>query len=110
MDQTLDMTLTAYQEQLAQLGIRVQKLIMFGSYAQGTATPESDLDLAVLSDDFAGMDVWSKLSLLGRARLGLAKPMEIMGLTAAEFQAAASGTFIADEIRTKGKVVFEAAS
>ncbi len=103
MDQTLDSIFIAYRKQLAQLGIRVQKLILFGSYALGTATPESDVDLAVLSDDFASMDLWSKLSLLGRARLGLARPMEIIGLTGAEFQAAASGTFIADEVRAKGQ-------
>jgi predicted nucleotidyltransferase len=33
--------------------IRVNKVILFGSYANGTATEESDIDIAIDSPDFS---------------------------------------------------------
>ncbi len=35
--------------------INIQKAILFGSYAKGTFNEWSDIDLAVISDDFAGI-------------------------------------------------------
>ena len=37
-----------------QKGIHLEKVILYGSYAQGHPHPESDLDLAVISPDFGG--------------------------------------------------------
>jgi len=34
--------------------IRVKKVILFGSYTQGTAHKDSDIDVAVISEDFTG--------------------------------------------------------
>jgi hypothetical protein len=41
---------------VAELGrhIRVQRVILFGSYATGSPRPWSDIDLAVVSPDFEG--------------------------------------------------------
>jgi len=41
---------------VAELGkrIRVQRVILFGSYATGSPRPWSDIDLAVVSPDFRG--------------------------------------------------------
>lgn len=33
-------------------GIHVDKAVLYGSYSTGTDTPDSDLDLAVISPDF----------------------------------------------------------
>lgn len=38
-------------------GIPVDKMILFGSYAKGTANPRSDIDLAVVSPQFGHDDV-----------------------------------------------------
>ncbi len=35
--------------------IKVDKVILFGSYAKGTYTNDSDIDLAIFSDAFANM-------------------------------------------------------
>jgi predicted nucleotidyltransferase len=39
-------------ESLTDVGVRVDGVILFGSHALGTATDESDIDLAILSRDF----------------------------------------------------------
>src|SRR5262245_48151013 len=35
--------------------INVKAVYLFGSYAKGTNTPYSDIDLAIVSDDFEGV-------------------------------------------------------
>ncbi|MFH0790003.1 MAG: nucleotidyltransferase domain-containing protein [Candidatus Omnitrophota bacterium] len=37
---------------LKQRGIRVSKVILFGSHAKGMAKPDSDIDIAVISSQF----------------------------------------------------------
>jgi Predicted nucleotidyltransferases len=36
--------------------IKINKVILFGSYAKGLFSSDSDIDLAVFSDDFIGME------------------------------------------------------
>lgn len=42
----------AYLLLLKKKGIKVSKAILFGSYAKGTAKPESDIDIAIVSTQF----------------------------------------------------------
>ncbi len=44
------------------------------------------------------MDLWERLCLLGRARLGIKRPMEIIGVTEEEFEKVLTGSFIGDEV------------
>ena len=48
------------------------------------------------------MDLWEILCFLGRARTGIKKPMEIIGLSEEEFASENTGTFIGDEVKSKG--------
>lgn len=43
--------------------IRVKDIYLFGSYANGVATDESDIDLAIVSDDFEGIRIDDKKRL-----------------------------------------------
>ncbi|WP_427846385.1 nucleotidyltransferase domain-containing protein [Desulfosporosinus hippei] len=36
--------------------IKIDKAILFGSHAKGQFSSDSDIDLAVFSDDFIGME------------------------------------------------------
>ena len=45
--------LSTYIERLRK-SIHLERVILYGSYAQGHPHPESDLDLAVISPDFGG--------------------------------------------------------
>jgi len=102
MDKTIYTIINEYKQKLYSLGIRVKKIILYGSYAKGEAREDSDIDLVVVSNDFKNMDLWERLCLLGHARIGIKKPMEILGLTEEEFTAESKGTFIADEVKSNG--------
>lgn len=43
-----------YIETVRHAGIQVEKTYLFGSYAHGKATENSDIDLAIISKDFKG--------------------------------------------------------
>lgn len=102
MDKEVNLIIAKYKQKLETLGVKVQKIVLYGSCTSGNAQEESDIDLVVVSDDFKEMDLWERLCLLGRARIGIKRPMEILGLTKEEFVAGRSGTFIGDEIKAKG--------
>lgn len=95
-------TIAQYREKLESMGIRVKKIILYGSHASGTATEHSDLDLVVVSDDLKDLDLWERLCLLGQARMGIWRPMEILGYTEEEYESDQCGTFIRDEVKAKG--------
>jgi predicted nucleotidyltransferase len=48
-------SLAEYVHTLSQ-EIHIRSAIVFGSYATGKWTPDSDIDLAIFSDDFTAMD------------------------------------------------------
>jgi len=43
--------------------IRISQAVLFGSYARGTNTEYSDIDLAVVSDDFEGISFYDSKKL-----------------------------------------------
>jgi predicted nucleotidyltransferase len=102
MDQEISRIINKYQQRLEALGVKVKKIMLYGSYALGKPDEESDIDLVVISDDFRDMDLWERLCLLGRARMGIRRPMEILGFTEEEFVAKSIGSFIGDEVKSKG--------
>ena len=105
MDKKIHHIIKEYQKKLEVLGVRTKKIILYGSYAMGNAREDSDIDLVIVSDDFENMDLWERLCLLGRARLGIKSPMEILGYTEKEFTAKEQGTFLGDEVKSKGVLI-----
>ncbi len=51
---TVEKTIRQYLEQLDNMGIHIQQAVLFGSYASGNYDEWSDIDLALVSDDFSG--------------------------------------------------------
>ena len=105
MDKEIAHLIKEYQQKLESSGVRVKKIIIYGSHASGKPGKDSDIDLVVISDDFKNMDLWERLCLLGRARIGIKRPMEILGFTEEELAAQPIGSFIGDEVKPKGVVV-----
>jgi len=105
VDKEITHLIKEYQQKLESSGVRVKKIIIYGSHASGKPSKESDIDLVVISDDFKNMDLWERLCLLGRARIGIKRPMEILGFTEEELAAQPIGSFIGDEVKPKGVVV-----
>ena len=58
-----------FAAELQQLDLRLQKVIMFGSYARNGQREESDIDVALVSESFTGagpLDVRAMAHLLAR--------------------------------------------
>jgi predicted nucleotidyltransferase len=102
MDREIYQVISEYKRRLQSLGIKVKKTFLYGSHAVGKAREDSDIDLVVISEDFKSMDIWERLCLLGRARMGIKRPMEIIGLTEEELESEDSSSFIKDEVKSKG--------
>lgn len=90
--------------------IKPEKVIVFGSYAKGGATRESDIDLVVISQDFAKLSFDKRHSLLAKARLHpkmLQVAMDIFGYTSKEYNEASPLTTLG-EVKETGITVFPA--
>ena len=49
---------------LGQQGISIDKIILFGSYADNTFTQESDVDIAIISSAFEHKDIFQRAEML----------------------------------------------
>lgn len=105
MDSEVTQVIDRYKRNLEALGVVISKVILYGSRATGHSRADSDLDLLVVSDSLDGLDLWDRLTLLGRARVGITFPMEILGMTEEEFRGAAQAGFVADEVLPSGIAV-----
>jgi predicted nucleotidyltransferase len=77
---------SCYREELARLGIRVSTIFLCGSYALGTSHDDSDIDLIVISPDFAKLCTRERLELLGVAAGRIMEPVEAIGYTPEEIR------------------------
>lgn len=85
--------------------IKVDKVIIFGSYAYGVPREDSDFDIAVISDNFEKMSVLEKMDLFARASLAVDSRAELVGFSKKEF-ANPQHVSLLKVIKDKGKVVF----
>jgi uncharacterized protein len=86
--------------------LRPEKIILFGSYAYGKPTPDSDVDLLVImeTEKQSNDRTWEVARLL----IPRPFPVDILVRTPAEIeQAFAKGDFFIKEIVTQGQVLYE---
>ncbi len=98
--------ITAYLEDVAKK-ISVEKAILFGSAAAGSIGCDGDIDLLIISPSFTGMDAAHRFDLLYTARvhpLTQSMPMDIFGLTPAEYEHAGTMSIVG-EVKETGKDV-----
>jgi predicted nucleotidyltransferase len=74
-----------YIKLLEQNSISVEKLYLFGSYAQGTANEHSDIDIAIVSRDFKG-DRFLDRRLIVPLRRQIDRRLEPMPFRSRDFQ------------------------
>lgn len=66
-------------------GIRVEQLILYGSFANGTPHEGSDIDLIVISGDFSSMGFWERVDTLVEALYEVFEPIEAIAMTKEEW-------------------------
>ncbi len=71
---------------LALRGIRSGRVFLFGSWSRGEQREDSDIDLAIVSPDFAPMDYWARIETLAGAVATVRAPIEAVAFTPDEFQ------------------------
>src|SRR3989304_6633889 len=78
--------LTHFGEALERNGIRVMRMILFGSYATGTQSEWSDIDVVVISTDFQSMGRWDRAKVLANAVCEVLEPIEAVAFTPEEWE------------------------
>jgi predicted nucleotidyltransferase len=73
-----------YCAQLAEMGIQAQRALLFGSQLHGTAAPDSDIDLIVVSTDWERYNRRERLEILGIAAARILQPIQAQGFTPEE--------------------------
>ena len=88
-----------YKKSLFTRGIRINRIVLYGSYATGRQKQYSDIDLIVVSNDFQKMNLRERLEVLGIAAVRIKKPIEARGYTPAEVKSASKISFLNEALR-----------
>lgn len=83
--------------------VKPDKIILFGSYSTGTQHEGSDIDLVVISQDFAGKDYWARIDILSSAIFAIFAPIEAVAMTPEEWD---SGDSRIVDFARNGEVVY----
>ena len=87
--------------------IRLEAVVLYGSFAKGTAGESSDIDVAVVSPDFEGLSTWDRQETIARATVGRAYRLAPIGFSSSEYHNPGPHCFLREIIRT-GRVVYQA--
>ena len=101
--------ITFLEKCLRDTGLNISKIIIFGSYAYGKPTEESDIDIVIISKDFKEKDIFERAKLTKEAEIKTIKkfiiPLDIITMTPEELKNERS--LIADYAKN-GKVLYAA--
>ena len=90
-----------------QNGIRVEAIILYGSYAHRTPHEWSDIDLAVISPDFEEVPIWQRQETIARLTVHRYPGISPLGYPSSEYHNPGPHAFLREITRT-GKVVYQA--
>ena len=80
----LAITVHRFRAELEKMGIRCDRILLFGSQANGTAQEGSDIDLIVVSPDWARYSDRERFEILGIAAARILEPIQARGITPEE--------------------------
>ena len=75
-----------FRRALGKQGITAPRIFLFGSWASGTPRAGSDIDLAVVSEEFAGKSYWQRVDILAAAVYDVFEPIEAVAMTPEEWE------------------------
>jgi len=84
--------------------LKLDGVYLYGSWAEDKATPESDVDILVLSHDFSRMSEDDRDRILYRFSACFPLDLHIYGLTPDEYKSASRLTTIGS-VRDSGKLI-----
>jgi len=82
-----------YRQELERAGIRPKRILLFGSHARGQAREGSDIDLIIVSPDWARFSRRERLELLGLAAVRIMESVQAQGFTPDEIDRHEAGAF-----------------
>ena len=88
-----------YRAVLEKFGIHAERVVLYGSFAQGKDRADSDIDLVVISQDFKGLNLRERLEILGKAAARVMKPIEARGYTPQEMKKTSSLSFLSEVLK-----------
>ena len=94
-----------YIELLKQRNVRITQAILFGSHALGTADEDNDIDVAIISPDL-GRDRFAEGVMLKLLTQGIDTSLSPRPYSPQEVEGSTKGTFLHDEIVSKGRIVY----
>ena len=92
-----------YIRELERHKIPIRKAVLFGSYAKGLAKPESDIDVALISEVFSG-DRFKDRQKIIPLRRNIDSRIEPLPFTPEDYD---DGGMLAEEIKKSGIVIFQ---
>jgi uncharacterized protein len=93
-EREIEEIISRYTIEIEKMGIKPQKILLYGSYAKGNPREDSDIDLVVVSNNFKDMNIRERLELLGIAAGKVFEPIEAIGYTTDEMESNKKGTFL----------------
>lgn len=89
----LDRIIGRFRRELERTGIRAERILLFGSHARGEAHDGSDIDLIVVSPDWARFNRRERLELLGVTAVRIMESVQAQGFTPDEVAHHQTGAF-----------------
>jgi len=86
MAKKLDQITKRFRASIEAQGISVKQLVLFGSYAENREREGSDIDIAVISEDFKKKSYWQRIDLLSKAIFDVMEPIEAVSFTPEEWE------------------------
>ncbi len=90
-------------------GLKISKIILFGSHVRGSAKEESDIDIVIVSRDFKGKNIFERAKLTKESEILTIKkflvPLDIITLTPEELE---SKTSLISSYAKNGKILYAA--
>lgn len=97
--------LDRFREALEKQGVSASKVILYGSYAAGNWREGSDIDVVVVSPDFADKGYWDRIDVLAKAICDVWEPIEAVAMTPQEWE---KGDSMVAHFAREGELVYSA--
>ncbi|MCK4859896.1 MAG: nucleotidyltransferase domain-containing protein [Candidatus Omnitrophica bacterium] len=90
--------------------IKVKGVFLFGGYATGKVSNDSDIDIIVISPNFKNISFIKRLEMLshtqGAAKITRSVPMDIFGYTPEEFKNIDKESIVMRRAKKEGKMIY----